>query len=80
VADYLHDPAPPPPLDLSMVAPSLLAEAPDRLLALAADLLVSGDAARGGEYLDLLERVAPPIPPESRLAARLATMRSLRYG
>ena len=79
VTDYLHDPVLPAPLDLSMVAPSLLADAPDRLLALAADLLVSGDAARGGEYLDLLERIRPSIPPESRLAARLAAMRSLHY-
>ena len=79
VTDYLHDPVLPAPLDLSTVAPSLLADAPDRLLALAADLLVSGDAARGGEYLDLLERTRPPIPPESRLAARFAAMRSLHY-
>ena len=79
VTDYLPNPALPAPLDLSMVDPSVLADAPDRLLALAADLLVSGDAARGGEYLDLLERVRPPIPPESRLAARLAAMQSLRY-
>ena len=79
VPDYLHDPALPAPLDLSMVDPSLLAGAPDRLLALAADLLVSGDAARGGEYLDLLERAQPPIPPESRLAARFAAMRSLQH-
>ena len=79
VTDYLHDPVLPAPLDLSMVAPSLLADAPDRLLALAADLLVSGDAARGGEYLDLLERARPSIPPESRLAARFAAMRSLHY-
>ena len=77
--DYLHDPDLPPPLDLSMVDPSVLADAPDQLLALAADLLVSGDAARGGEYLDLLERIGPPIPPESRLAARFAAMRSLQY-
>ena len=62
-----------------MVAPSLLADAPDRLLALAADLLVSGDAARGGEYLDLLERARPSMQPESQLAARFAAMRSLRY-
>jgi LuxR family maltose regulon positive regulatory protein len=79
VADYLHDPAPPPPLDLSTVPPSLLADAPDGLLTLAADLLVSGDATRGGEYLDLLERSRSPIPPESRLAARLAAMRTLQY-
>ena len=39
----------------------------------------SGDAARGGEYLDLLERARPSIPPESRLAARFAAMRSLHY-
>jgi LuxR family maltose regulon positive regulatory protein len=77
VTDYLHNPVLPAPLDLSMVASSLLADAPDRLLALAADLLVSGDAAHGGEYLDLLERARPSIPPESRLAARLAAMRSL---
>jgi LuxR family maltose regulon positive regulatory protein len=79
VTDYLHDPAPPTALDLTLVDRSVLADAPDRLLALAADLLVSGDAARGGEYLDLLERAGPPIPPESRLAARFAVMRSLRY-
>ena len=79
VTDYLHDPALPAPLDLSRVDPSVLAEAPDRLLALAADLLVSGDAARGGEYLDLLERAGPPIPPDSRLAARLAALQTLRY-
>jgi len=79
MTEYLHDPVLRAPLDLSMVAPSLLADAPDRLLALAADLLVSGDAARGGEYLDLLERARPPIPPESRLAARFAAMRSLQY-
>ena len=79
VTNYLHDPVLPIPLDLSMVASSLLADAPDRLLALAADLLVSGDVAHGGEYLDLLERARPSIPPESRLAARLAAMHSLRY-
>jgi LuxR family transcriptional regulator, maltose regulon positive regulatory protein len=80
VASYLHDLAPPMTLDLSMVDLSLLAEAPDRLLALAADLLMSGDVARGGECLDLVERTGPPIPPQSRLAARFAVMRSLRYG
>jgi LuxR family maltose regulon positive regulatory protein len=77
--DFLRDPALPGPPDLSAVDPSLLADAPDRLLALAADLLLSGDTARGGQYLDLLERAQPPIPPESRLAARFAAMRSVRY-
>ena len=78
-ADFLQDPALPAPLDLSMVDTSLLADAPDRLLALAADLLISGDLARGGEYLDLLEHAQPPIPPESRLAARLAALRAGQY-
>ena len=77
VTGFLRDPALPPPLDLSMVDPALLAQAPDRLLALAADLLLSGDTARGGEYLDLLERARPPIEPESRLAARVAAMQSV---
>ena len=79
VTDFLRDPELPAPLDLSTVDPSLLADAPDRLLGLAADLLLSGDPARGGEYLDLLERAQPSIPPESRLAARFAAMRSFHY-
>ena len=55
VTEFLRDPALPPPLDLSMVDPALLAQAPDRLLALATDLLLSGDTTRGGQYVDLLE-------------------------
>jgi len=78
-ADFLRDPALPGPLDLSMIDTSRLADAPDRLLALAADLLISGDLTRGGEYLDLLECAQPPIPPESRLAARFAALRAAQY-
>ena len=80
VPSFLHDPALPAALDLSTVDPSLLADAPDRLLGLAADLLLWGDPHRGGKYLDLLERARPSIPPESRLAARFAVMRSFHYG
>jgi LuxR family transcriptional regulator, maltose regulon positive regulatory protein len=76
---FQRDPALPPPPDLSMIDPSLLLDAPDRLLGLATDLLLSGDPTRGGEYLDLLERAQPPIPPDSGLAARLAEGRALRY-
>jgi LuxR family transcriptional regulator, maltose regulon positive regulatory protein len=79
VADFLRDPALPPPLDLSTVPASLLAAAPDRLLGLATDLLLSGDIARGGEYLDLLERAEPSPLPDSPLAARFAATRTLRY-
>ena len=79
VTDFLHDAALPAALDLSTVDPSLLADTPDRLLTLAADLLTWGDTARGGEYLDLLERARPPIPPESRLAARFAAMRAFHH-
>ncbi len=77
-ADLLHDPAAPAALDLSGVDPSLLTGVPDRLLALAADLLLWGDGVRGGEYLDLLARSHPAIPPDSRLASRFAVMQSLR--
>jgi LuxR family maltose regulon positive regulatory protein len=80
VTEFLGDPASPMPLDLSRVDPALLAEAPDRLLALAADLLLSGDTVRGGEYVDLLERVRPPIEPGSTRAARLAALKSTYYG
>ena len=77
-ADLLTDPAAPAALDLGRIDPSLLAGVPERLLGLAADLLLWGDRVRGGEYLDLLERSHPAIPPDSRLASRLAVMRSLR--
>jgi LuxR family transcriptional regulator, maltose regulon positive regulatory protein len=80
MADFLHNPALPAPVDLRLIDPSLLASAPDRLLALAADLVLSGDTAHGGEYLDLLQRAQPPIPPESRLAARFAALQSARHG
>jgi LuxR family transcriptional regulator, maltose regulon positive regulatory protein len=76
---FQRDPARPPPPDLSMIDPSLLLDAPDRLLGLATDLLLSGDPVRGGEYLDLLERAQPPIPPGSGLAVRLAEGRALHY-
>jgi LuxR family transcriptional regulator, maltose regulon positive regulatory protein len=37
VTNFLHDPALPPPLDLGMIDSALLADAPDRMLALATD-------------------------------------------
>jgi len=80
VADYLRDPALAAPLDLGLVDPALLADAPDRLLGLAIELIMSGQVARGGEYLDLLGRAQPPIPPGSRLAARLAAAQSAHDG
>ncbi|HEX5295126.1 MAG TPA: LuxR C-terminal-related transcriptional regulator [Streptosporangiaceae bacterium] len=79
VTDFLNDPASPEPLDLSMVDSSVLAGAPDRLVAVAVDLLLRGDIARGGEYLDLLERAQPPIAPESRLAAQVEMARATRF-
>jgi LuxR family transcriptional regulator, maltose regulon positive regulatory protein len=79
VPNFLRDPVMPAPLDLTAVAPSLLADAPGRLLTLAAELLLSGDTARGGEYLDLLEHARPSIPANSRLAARFAAFRSFHY-
>jgi LuxR family transcriptional regulator, maltose regulon positive regulatory protein len=79
VADFLRDPVLPAPLDLSAVNPALLVGTPDRLLGLAADLLLGGDAARGGEYLRLLDGIQPPIGPESATAAYLMTLRSFHH-
>jgi LuxR family transcriptional regulator, maltose regulon positive regulatory protein len=75
VTDFLGDPGMTGAVNLTLVDPSLLAEAPEGLLAVTADLLIRGDTARGGQYLDLLEQIQPPgsLPPG--LAARLATMR-----
>ena len=80
MTNFLHDPVLPAAPDLSTVDPSLLAGAPDRLLALAADLLTWGDTARGSEYLNLLERAQPAALPGSELVTRSAVMRSFHYG
>jgi LuxR family transcriptional regulator, maltose regulon positive regulatory protein len=74
----LADPADPAPLDLSAVSPSLLVDAPDDLLALATNLVLSGDIVHGGQYLDLLERGQSSIQFEPRLASRLTVMRAFR--
>ena len=76
VADYMHNPELPPALDLSLIDAEVLTDTPDRLLGLASDLLVTGDVAHGGQYLELLERVQSSIAPESRLAAQVAVVRS----
>src|SRR5256885_13998479 len=64
---------------LATLDPSLLVATPERLLGLAAELLLSGDTARGGEYLDRLEQ-AGNVRAESRLAARVAAFQAFRYG
>jgi LuxR family transcriptional regulator, maltose regulon positive regulatory protein len=79
VPDFLRDPTLPAPLNLTRVNPELLSGAPDQLLALATDLLLSGEPDRGGAYLDLVERAQPSIPPESALAAQYTTMRAFHY-
>ena len=79
VPDFLQIPTVPDPLVLSVADSALLVQTPERLMGLAADLLLSGDTARGGEYLDLLDQ-SGKIPAESRLAARFAAIQSFRYG
>jgi len=79
VPDFLRIPTLPEPIALGGLDSSLLVETPERLLGLATHLLLSGDTARAGEYLDLIEH-AGKIPPDSRLAARLAAVQSYRYG
>jgi LuxR family maltose regulon positive regulatory protein len=72
ITGFLHDPALPAPPDVSMIDPSLLLDTPDRLLGLALDLLLSGDPARGSEYLDVLERARPPALSGTGLTAAKA--------
>jgi LuxR family maltose regulon positive regulatory protein len=78
LAGFLQDPADPAPLDLSAVGPSLLVDAPEDLLALATNLVLSGDIAHGGQYLDLFERARPSITFKPGLSSRLAVMRAFR--
>jgi LuxR family maltose regulon positive regulatory protein len=79
MAGFLKDPADPAPLDLSAVSPSLLVDAPDDLLALATDLLLSGDIVHGGQYLDLFDQAGSSVSFKPRLISRLAVMRAFRY-
>jgi LuxR family transcriptional regulator, maltose regulon positive regulatory protein len=79
VPDYLRQPVPPTPPDLSAIDPALLVDAPERLLALSADLMFGGDTAHSGQYLDLLER-AQKVSTASGLAGRFAIIRSYHYG
>jgi LuxR family transcriptional regulator, maltose regulon positive regulatory protein len=72
ITGFLHDPALPTPPDVSMIDPSLLLDTPDQLLGLALDLLLSGNPARGGEYLDLLERARPTVLSDARFMAAKA--------
>lgn len=75
VADFFRDPARPAPLDVSEIRPESIMDAPDELLALATDLLLSGDIAHGGQYLDLFEQI-PSARLEPALEARLAVARA----
>src|SRR5690348_16670985 len=79
ITDFLQNPTPPSTLDLSMITPTTLTHSPDQLLAVAADLLLPGDVARAGEYLDLLAEMAETAPLEPKLAGRLAAMQCFRY-
>jgi len=72
ITSFLHDPAPPAPPDVSMIDTSLLLDTPERLLGLALDLLLSGNTARGSEYLDLLERTRPAAQPDAKFMAAKA--------
>jgi LuxR family transcriptional regulator, maltose regulon positive regulatory protein len=79
VPDFLAAPTLSAPVALGNAVPPALAKTPEHLLGLAVELLLAGDTARGGEYLDLLDDNGK-IPAESRLAARLAAFQSFRYG
>jgi LuxR family transcriptional regulator, maltose regulon positive regulatory protein len=72
ITDFLQNPIPPGTLDLSLLTPTTLANTPDQLLAVAADLLLRGETTRGGEYLDFLAGAGPPDSPT--LAARFAAL------
>jgi LuxR family maltose regulon positive regulatory protein len=63
-----------------MVTPTSLTDTPDQLLTVAANLLIRGDTARAGDYLDCLAEIAESAPLEPKLAGRLAAMQCFCYG
>jgi len=79
IGEFLCDPADLPPPDLSEIGPGLLAAAPDRMLSLAADLLVSGDLANCAKYLDLIDQAGLSASTEPRLAARISGSRAALF-
>ena len=79
VPGFFADPVLPGPLDLRTINPATLVESPDQLLAVAAHLLLSGDANRGARCLDLLEREGPTMPSQSRLRGRFMALQALRH-
>ena len=64
-----HDPAAPAVLDLSRVDPSLLTGVPERLLAVAADLLLWGTGFAAVSTSTCWNAPSRAIPPDSRLAS-----------
>jgi LuxR family maltose regulon positive regulatory protein len=78
VTDFLRDPALPPP-ELGVIDSKRLTDEPDRLLALATDLLLSGDAARGGACLDTLDGLHASLAPDAKLDVGLTAARSLHH-
>ena len=80
ITDFLQNPTPPGTLDLSMITPTTLTDTPDQLLTVAANLLIRGDTAHAGDYLDRLAEIAETTPLEPRLADRLAAMQCFCYG
>jgi LuxR family transcriptional regulator, maltose regulon positive regulatory protein len=79
VTDFMQDPTAPGPLDLTMLTPAALAHSPSQLLTVAADLLIHGNTARAGDYLDLLAQTQPSAPLEPQPAFRLAALQCFYY-
>src|SRR5215472_4916460 len=53
ITAFLQNPTPPGTLDLTHLPPTTLTTSPDQHLAVAASLLIRGDTAHAGDYLDL---------------------------
>src|SRR5262249_29786547 len=65
-------------LEPGLIDATLLDEAPDRGLALALDLLLSGDVVRGGEFLDQAVQDAPSADGDVVTDVGLGLARSMR--
>ena len=77
--DFFAHPVPEEDFGLAGFEAAVAQGSPELIMALAMELLLRGDVARGVEYVDLLEQSGSGIQPDSMLGRAWYALRSLRH-